>query len=151
MYIDYDDVVERYPMLKTTIGNAPALDNDITYAEHELNSRLATHFSVPFSGPHPTIMDICIDLTYYRQIRIKDPDLAEKFKEGILGRIQGLKDSKEYIITDSNTTITVNATGGNEIWSTVQDYEPTFSMLDADNTYSRVDSSRLYDEEQARK
>lgn len=151
MYIDYDDVVDRYPMLKTGIGNAPQLTTDITYAEKELNGRFASHFSVPFSGPHPTIMDICIDLTYYRSIRIKDPDLAEKFKEGIIGRIDGIKAGDEYIYTGSNTTITANADGANEIWSTTEDYHPTFSMLDAENQYSQVDSSRLYDEEQDRK
>ena len=88
MYITYDDVVERYTVLKTQTGNTPQLNNDIAYAEKEFNGRFASHFSIPFSGAHPTVKDICIDLCYYRNIRIKDPELAEKFKESIIGRIE---------------------------------------------------------------
>lgn len=150
MYITYNDVIERYNMLRTWAGNSPMLNDEIGYAEKELNGKLATHFSVPFSGAHPTIKDIAIDLTYYRAIRIKDPERANSFKESIIGRIKELKNGEEYIYTDSDTTIAADNTKGGEIWSNLEDYEPMFSMLDADNPYSQIDSQRLYDEENAR-
>jgi hypothetical protein len=138
-------------MIKSWAGNSPMLNDEIGYAEKELNGRMATHFSVPFSGAHPTIKDLAIDLTYYRTVRLKDPEKAEKFKGAILGRIDDIKSGNEYIYTDSNTTIAPDSTKGNEIWSNMEDYEPTFSMLDVDNPYSQVSSQRQYDEEQARK
>lgn len=150
MYINYSDVIQRYPLLKTWSGNSPMLNDEIGYAEKELNGRLATHFSVPFSGAHPTIKDLSIDLTYYRTLRLRDPDKAAKFKDDIIGRINDIKNGDEYIYTDSNTTITANATGASEIWSNLEDYHPTFSMLDADNAYSMVDSARLEAEEDER-
>jgi hypothetical protein len=150
MYITYANVLERYPMLKTWSANSPYLNNDITYAEQELNGRLATHFSVPFSGAHPTIKDLAIDLVYYRSLRLKDPDHAEKFKESIIGRIEGLKKGDEYIYTDSNTTIEADATKAGEVWSNLEDYHPTFSMLDAENAKSVIDPDRIEAEEDER-
>jgi hypothetical protein len=137
-------------MLKSWSGNSPMLNDEIGYAEKELNGRLATHFSTPFSGAHPTVKDLSIDLTYYRTLRLKDPDMAKKFKDDIIGRIEGLKKGDEYIYTDSNTTITADANLAGEIWSNVKDYHPTFSMLDPENSYSRVDSARLIAEEDER-
>lgn len=150
MYITYANVLERYPMLKTWAANSPMLNNDITYAEYEINSRLATHFSTPFSGAHPTVKDICIDLVYYRSLKIKDPDQAAKVQEMIMGRINGIKNGDEYIYTDSGTTIEPDDTKAGEVWSNLEDYHPTFSMLDADDPVSDIDPDRLDDEEDER-
>lgn len=150
MYITYADVLERYPMLKTWAANSPYLNNDITYAEQQLNGRLATHFSTPFSGAHPTIKDICIDLVYYRTLVLKDPDQAAKIKPFIDGRFEDLKNGKEYIYTDSNTTIGPSSTLNDEIWTNLDNYHATFSMLDADDPVSRIDPDRLDDEEDER-
>ena len=152
MYITYDEVVLRYPLLKTWASGSSILNDDIiAYAEHELNSMFATHFSVPFSGSHPTIKDIAIDLAYYRTMVIKDPDKADKVKDAILGRIDRIKEGKEYIITGSYTVITPDSTiAGGEVWSTNMDYHPVFSMLDADNALSEIDSDRLSAEESER-
>jgi len=117
------------------------------YAEHELNSLMATHFSVPFSGSHPTVKDLAIDLVYYKTMIVKDPEKAEKIKDAVLGRIDRIKAGEEYIITDSYTTIVPDAIAGGEVWSTNIDYHPVFSMLDADNEFSVIDEDRIDDEE----
>ena len=150
MYISYSDVIQRYPMLKTWSGNSPMLNDEITYAEQELNGRMAPNFTVPFSGSHPTVKDLAIDLTYYRAVRLRDPEVAEKFKEGILGRIEDIKAGKEYIYTDSNTTIAPDAALGEEIWCNLENYHPTMSMLNPSNPYSRISSERILDEENER-
>lgn len=150
MYITYAEVLERYPMLKTWITNSPQLNNDISFAEHELNGRLSTHFSTPFSGSHPTIKDLAIDLTYYRQFRFQDPDRAEKLKDAIIGRIEAIKNGDEYIWTDSNTAMGPDASKASEIWSNLENYQPAFSMLDADDPATGIDQNRLDDEEDAR-
>jgi hypothetical protein len=152
MYITYSDVSLRYPIIKTWISESPILANDIiTYAEHELNSRLSTHYSVPFSAAHPTVKDLCIDLSYLRTLRNRDTKQAGVLKKYIDERIENLKTGKEYIMTDSYTYIEPDATKGNqEIWSTVMDYHPVHSMLDADNAYTNIDSNRIQDEEDER-
>jgi hypothetical protein len=150
MYITYNEVIERYPMLKTWAGNSPMLNNEIAYAEYELNSRLATHFTVPISGTYYLIKDLAIDLTYYRTLRIKDPDQAAKIKDFINERIDGIKKGDELLIDTSGTQVEFKANAVNEIWSNVEDYHPAFSMLDTSNIYSQVDSARLEAEETER-
>ena len=150
MYITFNEVIERYPMLKTWVGNSPMLNNEIAYAEYELNGRLATHFSVPFSGAHYTIKDICIDLVYYRTLMIKDPAKAKEIKDAVIGRIEGLKSGTELIYTGSGTTIERSGAKAGEIYSTMGTYHPTFSMLDADNACSEIDQDRLDEEENER-
>lgn len=151
MYITTADVLLRYPLLKTMVDNGTILADDlIKYSEYQLNSMLASAYSVPFSGAHPTIKDISIDLCYLRAMIVKDPDKAKKIKEYVYGRIEALKKGEEEIYTDSGTTLDRVSAGAYEIWSTIEDYHPTFSMLDADNQYSDISSERLIDEEAER-
>lgn len=151
MYITYNEVLERYPMLKTWAGNSPMLATEITYAENEINGRLSTHYSTPFSGAHPTIKDLAIDLTYFRTLILKDPDQAVKVKEFVLGRIDGLKNGDEYIMTDSNTYITPEASKAGEVWTNMDNYHPVFSMLNADDPASKIDPNRIDAEENERR
>lgn len=139
-------------MLTTWADSCNMISTDtIVYAEHMLNGLLSTHFSVPFSGSHPTIKDLAIDLTYYKTMIVKDPEKAEKIKDAIIGRIERIKAGKEYIMTDSYTTITPDSTiAGGEVWSNNIDYHPVFSMLDAESEYSIIDSNRLSAEEDVR-
>jgi len=147
MYITYAEVLERYSMLKTWAANSPMLNNEISYAETQVNGKLATHFSTPFSAAHPTIKDIAIDLVYYRSLILKDPDQAAKIKPFLDGRFEDLKNGKEYIMTGSNTAIGPSATLNDEVWTNLEDYHPTFSVLDADNPKSVIDPDRIDAEE----
>lgn len=153
-YATYAEVIRRYPLLeKHTAGGSytaeTVVNSDLIYfAEIELNSRLGSHFSMPFTAPiPPTITDICIDLAYYRSIRYADPDRAEKLRTAIDGRIEAIKSGKEYIYTGSGTILTPNA-ATDEVWSTNMDYHPTHGMLDAED--SCVDPDRLTDEHDER-
>lgn len=152
MYITYDEVILRYPMLTTWADSCDTVANDtLVYAEHELNSLMATHFSVPFSGAHPTIKDLAMDLVYYKTMIVKDPEKAERIKDAVLGRIDRIKAGEEYIMTDSHTTIISDASiAGGEVWSTNKEYHPVFSMLDAESEFSIIDEDRLEEEETER-
>ena len=69
MYITYADLVARYPVIETKYTKDSEVNSHLIYwAEHELNSRLSSHFSVPFSAAHPTVKDLAIDLSYYRPL-----------------------------------------------------------------------------------
>lgn len=150
MYITFEDLVARYPIIETKYKKSSEVNSHIIYwAEHELNSRLATHFTVPFSAAHPTVKDLAIDLSYYRTLLTLDPDKAEKFKKAVIGRVDGIKAGDEYIYTDSGTVIATEG-ANDEIWSSTMDYSPTHSMLDAESEYTHISSDRLYDEENER-
>ena len=148
-YATYDEVIRRYPLLESATGGGDytaesVVNSDLIYfAEMELNSRLASHFPVPFDDVPPTVRDLCIDLAYYRSIRYTDPDKAQKLRSAIDGRIDGIKDGKEYIYTSSGTLLAPEA-AEDEVWSTVEDYHPVHSMLDAED--NAVDVDRLGDE-----
>lgn len=141
-YVDFEEVVARYSILKSWGKDESEVTSDlIYYAEMELNGKMASHFSVPFSDSHPTVKDLTIDLCYYKALITKDPEKAEKIHDAIIGRIQDIKDGKEYIFTGSETIVPSNA--GQEIWSTVKDYHPVHSMLDPESGFTAVDSSLI--------
>lgn len=149
-YVDYEEVIIRYPMIKTWAKTEAQVNSDlIYYAETELNSRLASHFSVPFSASHPTVKDLTIDLAYYNAIKTRVPKDAKRIHDVIIGRIDAIKDGKEYIYTGSNTTITPNPNTG-QVWSNVMDYHPVHSMLGAEHEDTHVSSERLADLEDER-
>jgi len=150
MYADYDECVARYAALATWGKTPTEVSSDlIYYAEIELNGRLGSHFSVPFSADHPTVKDLTIDLAYYRAIRTTDPSKAKALHAAVLGRIDDIKKGKEYIYTGSGTIILPDG-ADQEIWSTTQDYHPVHGMLEAEDAGSRIDPDRLDDESDER-
>ena len=150
MYITFEECIERYPVLsKWAQTDSQVSSGLIYYAEIELNSKLASHFSVPFSGSHPTVKDLTIDLSYIKALRGRDTEKAENLEKGFLERIKRIKSGEEYIYTDSGTAIAPSA-GGAGLWSNTKDYNPTHTMLDAESEFTMVDSSDLYNEENLR-
>ncbi len=150
-YATYEEMILRYPLVKTWGDNSPTDVNSglIYFAEIELNSKLATHYTVPFSAAHPTVKDLTIELAYYRVLAQTDAKKAKELNDRIIGRIDRLKSGNEYIYTGSGTTIVPSAPG-QSIWSTVKDYHPVHSMLDAESGYTVVDSDLLQAERDAR-
>lgn len=148
-YVDYEDVIARYSVLKTWGKSESEVTSDlIYYAEMELNGRLASHFSVPFSVAHPTIKDLTIDLCYYKALITKDPEKAELIHDAVIGRIDDIKEGKEYIYTGSGTVIPAGAS--QEIWSPIMDFHPVHSMLDAESPFTQIDSALIEDLEDER-
>ena len=142
-YTDYEEVIIRYPMIKTWAKTEIEVSSDlIYYAEMELNGRLASHFSVPFSASHPTIKDLAIDLTYYNALKTRIPKSAKEIHNVVIGRIDDIKGGKEYIYTGSGTTIAPSAQTA-QIWSNLEDYHPVHTMLGAENAFTRVSSGLL--------
>lgn len=143
-YITYDELIARYAALGTS--SASNVNSDlIYYASIEINGLLGSHFTVPFTANHPTIKDLTIDLAYYKNLRGKDPEKAEKLRESIMDRIESIKSGEEAIYTGSGT-LEMSSTPNADIWSSTQDYHPVHSMLDADDPLTVVCSEQLYDE-----
>ena len=151
-YCSYSDLIIRYPGIDDNFYSSESLVNSacIYYADAELNARLAVAYDVPFASPAPIVIeDLSMDLCYYRVLRTKDPERAEKIHDAVIGRIDAMVKGDEVIVTASGTTI-LPSKEGTEFWSSTQDYNPTFSMLDDDNAYSGIDPDLLDDEEDKR-
>jgi len=149
-YTNYEEVIIRYPVLKTWAKTPAEVNSDlIYYGEMELNGRLASHFTVPFSASHPTIKDLTIDLAYYNAIKTRVPKDAQRIHDVIIGRIDAIKEGKEYIYTGSGTTITPNP-GTGQVWSNLEDYHPVHTMLGAESAMTHISSERLQDLEDER-
>lgn len=150
-YIDSEKVIVRYGELDdvSSGGLFSTLDSHyIVYAEAELDSRLASAFTVPFSSNNLTAQDLSIDLTYLKAASLTQQE-AEMLTERIDFKIDQLLKgrSKMLTITDSGTA-EVGDSRDAVAWSDTKDYHPVFgigSILDF-----AVDSSRIEDEQDER-
>lgn len=156
-YTNYDEVILRYNSIATwqtsdANGSTETKVNSnlVYFAEVELNSKLAANFSVPFTTVYPTIKDLAIDFCYYKALSWRDPLKAKEIQEMLYERIDNINKGKDYIYTDSGTIVDPDAKGGPTIWSSTQDYAPTHSMLDAEDSVTHIDSNYQQDLEDAR-
>ena len=125
-YINWEDVIDRYPELET-IGGADQISSSyIVYAESFLDSSLASHFATPFSQEIMIVKDLAIDYTFWRAGRFKLENAAE-VGSLVAGTINELKNG-HMIMTDNdgNEIPAVQIVGG--IWSSTQSYTPAFGM-----------------------
>ena len=142
-YTTFAELIIRYPVTAKWAANTVDVSSDlIYYAEMELNGRLASHFSVPFSASHPTVKDLTVDLAYYNALKTRIPKDAKIIHDVVIGRIDNIKEGKEYIYTGSGTTIAPSAQTA-QIWSNLEDYHPVHTMLGAENAFTRVSSGLL--------
>lgn len=149
-YATYDDLILRYPAAaKWAATPAEVSSGMLHYAENQLNGLLATHFTVPFSGSHPTIVDLTIDLAYVKGMFTRDQKGAKAVWDHIMERISNIKAGKEFIYTSSGTTIYATG-GGGDVWSSTEDYLPTHTMLSAEDPMTGISSEYLYDLENER-
>ena len=151
MYVTYDDVVIRYPVVKTWGSNETEVNSGlIPFAEADLNSRLAPAFTVPFSDTPLIIKDLTLDLLYLKMLatRASGKEQMATFKElktCFNDRIDRLVNGEDALTTDSGTIIDPSGSA-NDVWYSNEDYHPTHSMLDAEDQATMISSDRLYDE-----
>ena len=90
-YIDWGDVVGRYPDA-ARIGDASAVGSyHLAFAEDEIDARMsALGYTVPFSSAPGIIRDITIDMVYWRLTQRQKG--AEVVKEYIDSRIKDIID-----------------------------------------------------------
>ena len=127
-YIDWADVSNRYPNFADFDGASGVNSAYVIYAEAEIDGRLATRYTTPFSTNNLTVRDLCVDLTYIKCGRLRTED-AKTLKEDLDARIARLIDGSEVMMveTGSGTTESVQRTG-DTVWSNTQDYQPTFNL-----------------------
>lgn len=127
-YINWDDVIDRYPVLDT-VGGADELSSSyIVYAEAIIDGALYSHFAVPFSDNNMIIRNLAIDYCYWRAGRFKIEDAAA-VKSDFWGTISMLKNRQMVMIDEAGTIIEASETRAG-IYSSTQSYHSVFGPDD---------------------
>ena len=145
-YINWDDVIDRYPELNTLGGADQMSSSYIVYAESYLDSILSTHFATPFSQEVMIVKDLAIDFTYWRAGRFK-LDNAVEVKSSFFGTVEMLKKGHMIMTDVDGNEIPASNTGG-AIWSKTMSYHTAFGMDDPENW--RIDEDQTDDDQDAR-
>lgn len=145
-YATYSQTVFRHNVLSTLVNTVTNVNSDLLFfAKAEIDDRLSVAYDTPFDAAHPSITNLCIDMAYWIYLRMSDPEKANEILEPINAKFERLIAGEEYIVTGSGTMIKPD-NADNVIWSTSQDYDNTFSMLDSESKYTHIDSNMLQDE-----
>ena len=144
-YIDWSDVTKRYRGIGKDLDSTEVGSAYIPYAEAEVDGRLASKYTVPFSNNNLTAKDLAIDIVYLKAGNLKVEE-TEKLQTMIDAKFERLLSSNEVMLTTSGDVINQGVAG--TVWSTTQNYHPTFGMSHTE--YLEVDSSMVSDEEDAR-
>ena len=138
MYIEWDDVVARYPATGRQNQDASEVTSSfIVGAEAYINARLAKSYTIPFTPVPQLIKDLAIDLTYVK-MAVGKVDDREVIKEHIIDTLNSLVDGDMVLVTDSGTTL---AEVDNGVWSELGSYTSRFDVDDPFNW--EVSSARL--------
>lgn len=141
--VTWQDLVNRHKSVADIGGTNKVGSSYLVYAEAELNSRLAPYYTVPFSSNNLTAKDLVLDMAYARIYGTKDKDRAGYLEEQITKRIDDLIHGKAQMIAEDGTAISSDNIGG-AIWSSTENYVPTFGMIDEID--QMIDKDRLDDE-----
>lgn len=149
----WSHVLARYDELSKlpNVGSASAVasatqTNLLNTAEAYVHGRLASRYTVPFSSSNLTAIDLIVDAVYVQNNLTRQPEKAKLLKEFLDERIKALIEGQSQM-TDASGAV-VATIGGDVIWSSTENYPPTFGMSDIEK--AEVSSEQLYDEDVAR-
>jgi hypothetical protein len=125
-YIEWDDVINRYPELNT-LGGADELSSSyIVYSEAFVDGALANYYTIPFSNNNMMVRDLSIDYVYWRAARFKFDDAA-MVKSSFFEMLELIKEGNLIMITDSGEVVP-QAKKNIGIHSSTQSYHSAFGM-----------------------
>jgi hypothetical protein len=142
-YIDWADVIDRYPELNT-LGGADELSSAyIVYSEAYVDGLLSNNFTIPFSSNNMVIKDLAIDYCYWRAARFKIED-ATAVKSDFFANISMIIDGTMIMIDDAGTLIAPDKKNIG-LYSTTQSYHSSFGM--GDPLEWQIDLDNIEDDE----
>ena len=147
MVIVWSDALLRYPELAKLPDTSSASQVQmINMAEGRVGSRLSGQYSVPFSSNNITAQDLTIDAIYIQTQMTRQPDRAKALRDDWNERVDALLSGAGEMVTEDGTI--AGTVVGDPVWSSTQDYHPTFGM--GDPMTWEVSSSQAIDEDNAR-
>lgn len=81
-YVEWETFVGRYPDAARISGAESTASYWLSYAEFEVDARLAQRYTVPFTPAPPLVQDLVMDLTYYRM------NLKQKWASAVWSSIE---------------------------------------------------------------
>ena len=149
--VTWEEVITRYPRLSSLTGGAEELESSyVLPAEGEVTSRLANKFTIPFSNNNVTAKDLVIDLIRIRGGSYKEKD-REDMQERFDKRVERLLTGTDGMVTivDSLFAVVFAGDGAPSIWSSTEDYPPTFGVGSVEDFL--VSSEQIQDEYDAQR
>lgn len=123
--IDFADMVLAYPSLQNGSFKAEDVNSyHIPYAQAELETLLASKYTVPFSSNNMTAKEMVRQLTYARIAPVGMDD-REKIRDRVISLVDRLLDGSAVMMTDSGA-LSPDASSG--IWLSTEDYHPVFTV-----------------------
>ena len=123
-YIDWDDVVLRYPSIDNIGGAAEVGSAWIGSIENQIDGMLSKSYSIPFSSNNETVKDLAIELTYIRVGNLKVEE-ADSMKTNFMDRIERIINGREGLVSSDGSIVGMV---GDTIWSSTKDYHPIFDI-----------------------
>jgi hypothetical protein len=109
-----------------------------------VNEALGGYFTLPFSDNNYSAKDLNIKFTYLEILsRNRSGQTDLNVRQEVEKRVQDIRERNSPMILDDGSTLFANSTKF-DAYSTTQNYNPTFNMLDA--KYQRVDNNLQRDE-----
>ena len=127
-YIDWADVVDRYPEIDTLGGADTISSTYIVYAESFLDSILSTHFATPFSQEIMIVKDLAVDCVYWRAGRFKLENAVE-VKSSFFETVDFLKKGQMIMVDNEGNEVPATSVIGG-IWSDTRSYHSSFGFDD---------------------
>jgi len=125
-YINWDDVIDRYPELNTLSGADELSSAYIVYAESFTDGMLAGTYTVPFSNNNVIVRDLSIDMTYWRATRFKLENAVD-VRSAYFITVDQLVDGTLTMVDDAGTIIpALKKKIG--LFSTTESYHSSFGM-----------------------
>jgi len=140
----WTDVLARYDELSKmpNVSSSSVQDSLMNMAEAQVHSRLASRFTTPFSTSNLTAKDLMVDTLYVQAMLTRQPDKVKRLEANINKRIEDLLAGQASMVAMDGTVASVMI--GDTIWSSTQNYSPTFGMSDIECAV--VNSLQLNDE-----
>ncbi len=136
-YINWDDIVLRYPSINKLGGASEIGSAWIGAVENQLDGMLSKSFTVPFSTNNETIKDLAIELTYIRVGNLK-VDESKEMREQFMDRIKRINSGMEGLVTSTGEIVGMI---GETVWSSTAGYNSVFDVDGVNNW--EVDSSQV--------
>lgn len=152
VYTSWQELKLLFPLLSTTsLTSAQVHGTFVAKAEGIINGRLAKKYTVPFSPAPQQVKSMAQDLSFYyimrrfftQHAKKDDNEWLENYKTDVMDELIAINEGAAVIVDNSGSIIDVR-TDQQQLWSDVEDYNPT--MDNRNEIAQRIDPERIEDE-----
>lgn len=102
-YIAWDSVTNRYADAAKIAGASEIGSAYLLGAEYEIDARLASLYTTPFTPCPPVVQELCIDLTYYKMTMRQET--SKSIKAYIDERLKAILDGSMALVNSGGAVL----------------------------------------------